>query len=172
MTSVTDQDFGGYQVHSSALFATNPSVRPMSPILQRLSCLLLQRGHDLQSLANSTASRLLLHDLTHLGKPALPEAPALEVQPPRGWDQLAAGVGAPRRGRLLGPDPEQRLLPQLVPGADDPLGRDAHPGVDAGLRKRLALVVLGCVALQAGAQLPDTEGAEGGLDVAEGAGDE
>lgn len=124
-----------------------------------------------QSLTNSITGRVLLHDFTDLGKPALPEAPALKVQAPRGRDQLATDVGAPRRGRLLGPDAEQRLLPQLVPSMDDPLGRDAHAGVDTGLWERLALVILGGVALQAGAQLPDTEGAEGGLDFAEDAGD-
>lgn len=143
-----------------------------SPVLQSLSRLLLQRRHDLQSPTNGAASRLLLNVTTHLGEPALPEAPALEVQAPRGRDQLPADIGAPRRGRLLGPDPEQRVPPQRFPGTGDPLGGDAHPGVDAGLWERLALVVLGGVALQAGAQLPDAEGAERGLDVAEDAGDE
>lgn len=81
-----------------------PSMRK-DPILQRLSRLLLQRRHDLQRLTNSVASRSVLHNIANLGKSALPEAPTLKIQAPRGRDQLATDVGA--RFRAVGPDPKQ-----------------------------------------------------------------
>lgn len=110
--------------------------------------------------------------MAHLSKPTLPKPPTLKVKPPRGGDQPAANIGAPRRGRLLGPDTEQRVLPEPVSGADDPLARDAHSGLGAGLWEQPALLVRAGVLLQAGAQLPDAEGAERGLDVSEDAGRE